>query len=386
MNAVTEGFKPIADDSSEYEKAIFGEALSRDVAVRNYLRPLKQYLSESGATELWINRPGEIVLEVGGEHRTMSVPSLTYQSLMAFATSVAVYSPQQQKVDAANPILSAMLPDGERIQIVMPPAVEPGIIALSIRIPSSVVIPLTKYQESGAFDHFIWPRPRNLDDVLQEVTSDNQKLATFLAEKRLQDFLIHAVLSKKNIAVVGDTGSGKTTLMKSMIEHVPADERLITIEDVRELFLPHENKVHLLYSKSGQGVAKVTPQDLIACCMRMSPSRILLAELRAGEAWDFLKQLTAGHSGSITSWHAESTALAFERFMFMAKENPDASSLSRAELKHLAIMTIDVVIHVKRELVEATATRPSHFIRYVDEVYFDPWAKNIAQHGDRKIG
>jgi type IV secretion system protein VirB11 len=90
--------------------------------------------------------------------------------------------------------------------------------------------------------------------------------------------------------VVGDTGSGKTTLMKALCQIIPGAERLITIEDVRELFLPmHGNVVHLLYSAGKQGVADISAQDLIRSCMRMKPDRVLLAELRGAEAFDFLK-------------------------------------------------------------------------------------------------
>ena len=201
---------------------------------------------------------------------------------------------------------------------------------------------------------------------------------------QLQDFLIAAVKAKKNIAVVGDTGSGKTTLMKSMCQFIPGAERLVTIEDVRELMLPgHPNRVHLLYTKGRADQTTVTPAELIASCMRMAPSRVLLAELRGSEAWDFLKLLTTGHAGSITSWHAESCALSFERFMFMAKENPEAASLTRSELKHLALLTLDIVIHVTRALVAVDGVVKVE--RYVDEVFFDPWAKNHARFGPNEV-
>jgi type IV secretion system protein VirB11 len=187
--------------------------------------------------------------------------------------------------------------------------------------------------------------------------------------------------------VIGNTGSGKTTLMKSMCQHIPPEERLITVEDVRELMLPlHSNRVHLLYSKNGQGVANVSPADLIGSLMRMAPSRALLAELRGAEAWDFLKLLTTGHSGSITSWHAESCALGFERFVFMAKENGEAASLAREEIKHLVTLTMDVVMHVTREISYSEDGSRIGYERYVDEVYFDPWAKTHARFGDRSLG
>ena len=201
-------------------------------------------------------------------------------------------------------------------------------------------------------------------------------LVEALSKRDLKAFFQKAVLHKKNIAVVGETGSGKTTLMKSICQSSPSHERLITIEDVRELVLPsHPNCVHLLYTKGGQGVARITPADLIATTMRMKPDRVLLAELRGSEAFDYLKLLTTGHSGSITSYHAESCALAPDRYVMMCKEHPDAGIFDAASLKRLVTMTIDIVVHVSVELVfddEGGAVRKD---RYISEIGFDPVAK-----------
>lgn len=375
------------------DQEVFGVALASDIAVRNYLAPLKRHFAGTGATELWINKPGELILEVQGTVRYIQEPELTFEALEAFAQAVAIASPQQQHVGHERPLLSATLPDGERIQIVLPPAVEPGLVSMSIRIPNDKIIPLDVYEANGAFSKYTWPRPKGLkasDDesgkqaLLARLAADDATLAGMLMDHQLQAFLIAAVKAKKNIAVVGDTGSGKTTLMKSMCQFIPTEERLVTIEDVRELLLPnHPNCVHLLYTKGRADAVTVTPSELIATCMRMMPSRALLAELRGGEAWDFLKLLTTGHSGSITSWHAESCALSFERFMFMAKENHEAASLSRTELKHLALLTLDIVIHVTRTVVVVDGVVKVE--RFVDEVFFDPWAKNSARFGQNEV-
>jgi type IV secretion system protein VirB11 len=369
------------------DSAVFGDVLEKDAVVRSYLEPIKRHMLEHQATEIWINKPGELVIQLEDGEKTISEPALDFASLEAFAQSVAIYSPQRQRVGVKTPLLSATLPDGERIQIVLPPAVEPGMVSMSIRIPASTIIPLSAYQRSGAFSKFIWARPANFEQALTELTPEDRMLAKLLADGNLQEFIVQSVLCKKNTGVIGNTGSGKTTLMKSMCQHTPTEERLITVEDVRELMLPqHMNRVHLLYSKNGQGVANVSPADLIGSLMRMAPSRALLAELRGAEAWDFLKLLTTGHSGSITSWHAESCALGFERFVFMAKENSEAASLAREEIKHLVTLTMDVVMHVTREISYKEDGSRLGYDRYVDEVYFDPWAKTQARFGDRSLG
>ena len=101
------------------------------------------------------------------------------------------------------------------------------------------------------------------------------------------------------------------------------DERLITIEDAQELVLDrHPNHVRLFYSKDDQGAARVTPKQLLECCLRMKPDRILLAELRAEEAFDYLRNVNSGHPGSITSIHAASAELAFEQLVLLVKQNP----------------------------------------------------------------
>lgn len=375
------GYGDLGDDE------VFGDVLASDTVVRSYLRPIKRHMLEHQATEIWINKPGELVVQLETGNLTIEEPLLNFAALEAFAQAIAVYSPQQQTVGAKTPLLSATMPDGERIQIVLPPAVEPGMVSMSIRIPKSDIIPMAKYQDSGAFSKFIWPRPENFEEELNRLSPEDRQLARLLAAGNLHDFLIDAVLLRKNIGVIGDTGSGKTTLMKSMCQHIPTHERLITVEDVRELMLPlHANRVHLLYSKSSQGIARVTPADLIASLMRMAPDRALLAELRGSEAWDFLKLLTTGHAGSITSWHGESAALGSERFVFMAKENIEAATLGREEIKHLYTLTIDVVIHITRKIVYDQDGQQIGYERFVDEVYFDPWAKLKARFGNRTLG
>lgn len=369
------------------DDTVFGDVLASDTVVRSYLRPIKRHMLEHHATEIWINKPGELVIQLETGNLTVEEPALDFAALEAFAQAVAVYSPQQQTVGVRTPLLSATMPDGERIQIVLPPAVEPGMVSMSIRIPKSDVIPLARYRDSGAFSKYIWPRPENFEEALSRLSQDDRHLAELLASGNLHDFLIASILVKKNTGVIGDTGSGKTTLMKSMCQHIPRYERLITVEDVRELMLPlHDNRVHLLYSKSSQGVARVTPADLIGSLMRMAPDRALLAELRGSEAWDFLKLLTTGHSGSITSWHAESCTLGSERFVFMCKESSEAATLGRHEIKHLYTLTIDVVIHITRRVVYDPRGQQIGYERFVDEVYFDPWAKADARFGDRKVG
>ncbi len=360
------------------------DLLAHDTMVRELLRPLLQYLALPGATEIVVNRPQEVYIEVGAAWQHHRAPDLTLDRLTALATAIATAT--EQEIGPHRPILSATLPDGERVQIVLPPAVELGTISISIRRPSAWIKTLEEYETEGAFSRYDWAKAATLDRRVSDLDPIERQLVQDLTDRQLGQFIRAAVLAKKNIAVVGDTGSGKTTLMKSICQAIPKQERLITIEDVRELLLPqHGNLVHLLYAKGGSGAATITPSELIASTLRMKPDRVLLAELRGGEAFDFLKLLTTGHSGSITSYHAESCALAAERYVFMCKEHEQAATYDVPTLKRLVALTIDVIIHVVAQNHYDEDGRPIRKDRYVAEVHYDPIAKLVARFGEATL-
>lgn len=147
--------------------------------------------------------------------------------------------------------------------------------------------------------------------------------------------------------VSGATGSGKTTFMKALVNHIPLHERLISIEDARELFIPHQNVVHLLYSKGGQGSANVTAKSCMESCLRMKPDRIILAELRGDEAFYFIRNCASGHPGSITSCHAGNTEQTWDQLALMIKASPEGSGLEFGVIKTLLKQTIDIIVHIR---------------------------------------
>ncbi len=176
-----------------------------------------------------------------------------------------------------------------------------------------------------------------------------------------------AVKSRKNILVSGPTGSGKTTWTKALIREIASDERLITIEDAEELVLDrHPNHVRLFYSKDDQGLARVTPKQLLESCLRMKPDRILLAELRAEEAFDYLRNVNSGHPGSITSIHAASCGARLRAAGAPRQAKPRrARSSPREDIKSLLYLLIDIVIQFGVERHE----------RFIREIWFDPRAQ-----------
>jgi type IV secretion system protein VirB11 len=350
--------------------------LSGDESIRALSAPLLDIISTTpGLTELSMNTPGDFFLEINGAWERRAVPEMSKTVCQRLVEAISFYVKQEIKEE--SPLLSTTLPTGERIQVVIPPACDPAQIVISIRVPDKAAgRTLQSYQDVGTFSKFKWIESRHAVTYKDQLTHEDRFLSQHLKDKNLFAFLHEAVLCKKTIAVIGDTGSGKTTLMKALCQIIPTEERLLTIEDARELMLPnHPNSAHLLYAKGGQAALRATPADLIAACMRLKPDRVLLAELRGAEAWDFLKLMTSGHAGSITSFHAKNCAVAADRWAFMCKEHRDATTISAHEIKELVATTVDVIIHITRKVVHDSRGQIIGIERFISEVRFDPAAE-----------
>jgi type IV secretion system protein VirB11 len=320
------------------------------------MRAMRRQLEDPGITEICVNRPGECFVETSAGWRRESLPEASFEWCLRFAKLVANFS--GQRVDAAVPLLSAALPGGERVQIVLPPATTSDTVAISIRRPSQRHWSIEELARDGIFREARHGGPRS--------DPTEPKLLELLATHQYEAFMRLAVVSRKNILVSGPTGSGKTTWTKALIREIPSDERLITIEDARELVLErHPNHVRLFYSKDDQGLARVTPKQLLEACLRMKPDRILLAELRAEEAFDYLRNVNSGHPGSITSVHASSAVLAFEQLTLLIKQSYAGRELPRREIHALLHAVVDVVIQF--------ACRRQR--RFIDEIWYQPQLK-----------
>ncbi|EJZ16495.1 P-type DNA transfer ATPase VirB11, partial [Rhizobium sp. Pop5] len=221
--------------------------------VRELLSPLSRFLRDKTLYEVIVNRPGQVVTEGRQGWQTYEMPELSFDRLMRLARSVASFS--NQAIDQTRPILSATLPDDERIQIVIPPATTRGTVSITIRKPSSVSLTLEHLDHGGLFA-----------DVLRvdgDGSRSDQRLLEYYRIGAYKAFLREAVFARKNIIISGATGSGKTTLSKALIRHIPQSERIISIEDTPELVVPQPNHVRLFYSKGGQGLSKVDAKDLL---------------------------------------------------------------------------------------------------------------------------
>ncbi|MEH7911778.1 P-type DNA transfer ATPase VirB11 [Rhizobium laguerreae] len=306
--------------------------------VRELLVPLSPFLRDKSLYEIIVNWPAQVVTEGTAGWQTHELPELSFDKMMRLARAVASFS--NQSIDETRPILSATLPGDERIQIVIPPATTRGTVSITIRKPSSVSLSLSDLDQGGLFA-----------DVAREeagIPPVDRRLVELYRTGSYQAFLREAVYARKNIIISGATGSGKTTLSKALIRHIPASERIISIEDTPELVIPQPNHVRLFYSKGAQGLAKVGAKDLLESCLRMRPDRILLQELRDGTAFYYIRNVNSGHPGSITTVHADSARLAFEQLTLLVKESEGGRDLERNDIREMLKIAIDIIVQCKR--------------------------------------
>lgn len=311
--------------------------VNTQIYLQSYLAPLAGLLGRVDVTDLYINSPGEVWSEtLGGQTEHHLVAGLDATVLTRLARQIAAHS--HQGINREHPILSAILPGGERVQIVAPPATR-GPIAFAIRKHVSSDLGLGDYVASGAFEgarRVASSAPEDIDTRLREL----------LDAGNVQAMLAEAVQGRRNILVSGGTSTGKTTFLNALIREIPAEERLIFIEDTPELLLRHANAVGLLAARSPLGEAAVTAEDLLNASLRMRPDRVILGELRGPEAFTFLRAVNTGHPGSMTTVHADSPERAIEQVALLVLQG--GARLRREDVIHYVRSTIDVFIQLTR--------------------------------------
>jgi type IV secretion system protein VirB11 len=307
------------------------------VYLRSYLAPFADILARDDVTDIYVNAPGKLWVEtLGGEIEHHQVAGLTHDVLMRLARQIAAYA--HQGVSREHPILSAALPGGERIQIIIPPATR-GHIALAIRKHVSSDLTLDDYVASGAFENAQLDAnvyPFDLDALLQKRVACGD----------VAGLLSAAVIGRRNILISGGTSTGKTTFLNALMREIPTEERLIFIEDTPELHLRHPNAVGLLAARSALGEASVTTDDLLNASLRMRPDRVILGELRGPEAYTFLRAVNTGHPGSMTTVHADNPERAVEQIALLVLQG--VTRLKREDVIHYVRSTIDVYVQLTR--------------------------------------
>jgi pilus assembly protein CpaF len=276
--------------------------------------PLEPLLADPSVSDIMVNGPDMVWVERAGKLALSDVRFSSTSHLMNVITRIA--SRARRRIDESSPMLDARMPDGSRVNIIIPP--------LSYRFPS---LSIRKFVEKRF----------SLDDMVERgsLSADMADLLTILAKYRF------------NVLISGGTGVGKTTLLNAMSQHVGVHERIVTIEDTAELQLQQPNVVSLESRPPNiEGKGTISIADLLVNALRMRPDRILVGEVRGAEAAEMLQAMNTGHDGSIGTIHANSARDALLRLegMICMNGNHEPGRVTRQQM----VSALDIVVQLSR--------------------------------------
>jgi len=276
--------------------------------------PLEQFLNTDGVTEIMVNGPKNVYIERGGKIERVNVTFEDNDHLLRIIDRIV--APLGRRIDEGQPMVDARLPDGSRVNAVIPPISLNG-ATLTIRIFSKIPFTVDNLIELGS--------------VTPEAV----------------EFLKACVVARLNVIISGGTGSGKTTLLNVLSGFIPDNERIVTIENAAELQLRQDHVVTLESRNANvEGRGAVTIQDLVVNSLRMRPDRIIVGEVRAGEALDMLQAMNTGHEGSLATAHANSprdTLARLETMVLMA-----GMDLPHRAIREQIAAAIHLIVHQDR--------------------------------------
>ena len=276
---------------------------------------LDMILDDDTITEVMINGPDNIFIEKSGRLTKLDQRFESERKLEDIIQRIVGLSGRE--VNQANPIVDTRLPDGSRVNVVLPP------IALC-----GPTVTIRKFSKE----------PMTIEKLIAygSITQD------------IADKLELLVKAKYNIFICGGTGSGKTTFLNALSNYIPGDERVITIEDSAELQITRIDNLVSLETRNANaaGVGEVTIRDLIRSSLRMRPERIVVGECRGGEALDMLQAMNTGHDGSLSTGHANSTRDMLSRLETMVLQG--AAGLPLEAIKQQIASAVDIIIHLSR--------------------------------------
>jgi pilus assembly protein CpaF len=288
-----------------------------------FLKPIEHLILDDAISEVMVNGADRVFIEKDGYVQEVKGVSLGDKALLVAVKNIA--RRLGNDISEAKPILDSRLPDGSRVAAVIPPCSLSG-VTLTIR----------KFNTR----HF------EMEDLIRCGTLD-RRLAN-----RLEDY----VLQRKNILISGGTGTGKSTLASILAKFIPEEERILLIEDTAELHIPQANLVRFEARPEQNGLPPVAVRDLLKAALRHRPDRIVLGEIRGGEAFDLLQLLNTGHAGTLSTIHANSAKQGLTRFASCVLQS--GVELPYASIKTSIGDSVNVVIHIER--------RPGQ--RFVSEV------------------
>jgi pilus assembly protein CpaF len=283
-------------------------------SIRSFLEPILPFLDDASVTEVMINGPNEIFIERKGLLTKVDAKFSSEEALLSALRNVAQFV--GRPLDVHHPILEGRLPDGSRIEALLPP-VSPDGPSVAIRRFSKDTLTIEKLLQFGS------------------LTPDAAKTLEAL------------VAAKQNVIVSGGTGSGKTSLLNCLSSFIPEGERVVVIEDARELQLQQSHVVQLeARPADARGKGQITIRDLFKATLRMRPDRIVVGEIRGGEALELIQAMTSGHGGCLSTVHASYPKDTMSRLETMAL-------MSNIELPMMALRAqigsaIDVIVQTGR--------------------------------------
>ncbi|WP_417378699.1 CpaF family protein [Gimesia sp.] len=305
----------ICDDHASVLEGIDRERLLGELLSEVFgLGPLDKLMQDPDVSDILVNHAYEIHIEKGGQLQESDVIFADNQHLMRIIQRIV--SRVGRRIDEVNPMVDARLPDGSRINAIIPPLALNG-PSLSIR-------------RFGA-------KPLQIDDLIEKES----------VTPEIVDFLAAVVDSRISMLISGGTGSGKTTMLNALSNFIPREERLITIEDSAELLLQHKHVVRLETKVDNtEGVGEISQRQLVKNSLRMRPDRIIIGEVRGAEALDMLQAMNTGHEGSLTTVHANDTRDALARLEMMVAMS--GFELPLPVIRQYIANGIGIILHVSR--------------------------------------
>jgi pilus assembly protein CpaF len=333
------------------------EKLVKDIADEALgLGPLEELLRNPDITDIMVNNKDQVYIELHGKIELTSKKFISDDQVRVVIERII--APLGRRIDESVPMVDSRLPDGSRINAIIPP--------LSLTGPTLTI-------RKFAREHY------TAEDLITRFSS---------LDRHIADFLAACVLARKNIIVSGGTGSGKTTFLNILSAFIPIDERIVTIEDAAELQLNQEHWVRLESRPPNiEGKGAITIRDLFRNCLRMRPDRIVIGECRGGEALDMLQAMNTGHDGSLTTIHANSTRDVLTRLDSMILMS--GVELPIRAIREMTASAIDIVVQTARlsdgsrkvtQVTEVAGMDDEMHIKFIDIFRFKQTAIDKEHH------
>lgn len=278
------------------------------------LGPLERLMQDDEISDILVNHPHEVFVERHGRIEPTGVVFADEAHLIRIIQRIV--SRVGRRIDEVSPLVDARLPDGSRINAVIPPLALDG--------------PTLSIRRFGR-------NPMQVDDLIESGSIHSDVV----------EFLAAAIDARVSFLISGGTGAGKTTLLNSLTKFIPGDERVITVEDSAELQLQHRHVVRMeTRPPNNEGAGEITPRSLVRNSLRMRPDRIIIGEVRGGEALDMLQAMNTGHEGSLTTIHANDSRDALARLELMVAMS--GFELPIPVVRQYIASGISLVVHLSR--------------------------------------